>query len=544
MRQALVILLPVLLRTALAFAPRPSHGQLSRTTHSKARQSFLASLSETITTTENSIGTITFLIPQDYEAVPSKYGSLSPIGSPSLVDAVRHLGKKCYYFSDGLVETKVVTVSSNMQEMNKDLASSTVVIAMGIRDTTELDIVRSVFEQRQTATTMAVCHFALDCSQELPSLVGPYDPASPSLASQLLPWTKDASARRLHRQMTNLFGRWTSDDFAYAIMLFLNSFSGHAVDWVKHSIDATWEKGPIRNAQELAAMATKCGDCIGKCVKDDNCRECITKLTEIDSRDQVTSYRTIVSYESDLLKDFTLCIMTKNNIFNCDATIPTVPKVEPISAWRHSSLTEEAARSILVGHLDDPSAPEGSLRLPLSWKVACGANVAYDQFPSQNQLFYPAARGRDMWYDPVFRVETLDGRNIWCKRHYKVRPASLPGTFRLSVLDNGVTSNEYWTIIGAADDLSWCAMHYAGAASEVGQRYLGGLLCTPDGQLPDQKSLPEVWNIFRGAGIEPWELYRVSNDDNSEGALEAGIPPLDFYRSEVLQRRAAAAATS
>ena len=43
------------------------------------------------------------------------------------------------------------------------------------------------------------------------------------------------------------------------------------------------------------------------------------------------------------------------------------------------------------------------------------------------------------------------------------------GTFRFSVLDNGVTSNEFWTIAGAADDLSWIVFHYAGAARVVGQ---------------------------------------------------------------------------
>jgi hypothetical protein len=87
-------------------------------------------------------------------------------------------------------------------------------------------------------------------------------------------------------------------------------------------------------------------------------------------------------------------------------------------------------------------------------------------------------------------------------------------------------------------------MHYAGAASEVGQRYLGGLLCTPDGQLPDTKKLPEIWDVFRSAGIEPWELYQVKNDDTSTAAKEAGVPPLDFYRSQVLQKRQAAAVQS
>ena len=45
-----------------------------------------------------------------------------------------------------------------------------------------------------------------------------------------------------------------------------------------------------------------------------------------------------------------------------------------------------------------------------------------------------------MWYDPIFKVITLDGRAVWRRRHYKVRRAQQPGTFYFSVLDNGVTS--------------------------------------------------------------------------------------------------------
>jgi VDE lipocalin domain len=166
-----------------------------------------------------------------------------------------------------------------------------------------------------------------------------------------------------------------------------------------------------------------------------------------------------------------------------------------------------------------------------SWKVACGANVAYDQFPCQNQLFYPSTRGRDMWYDPVFRVETLDGRHVWCKRHYRVRSGPQAATFRLSVLDNGVTTDEFWTIVGAADDLSWIVFHYAGAAKVIGLQYLGGLLCTPDGSLPDERQLPAIWDCLQSAGIQPWELNVVDNQLDSPSAIAAGPPPLDFYRN-------------
>jgi hypothetical protein len=50
-----------------------------------------------------------------------------------------------------------------------------------------------------------------------------------------------------------------------------------------------------------------------------------------------------------------------------------------------------------------------------------------------------------------------------------VRDGPVPGTFYFSVLDNGITSNEFWTIVDVADDLSWIVFHYAGAAGAIGQ---------------------------------------------------------------------------
>ncbi|KAG7342339.1 hypothetical protein IV203_007432 [Nitzschia inconspicua] len=492
------------------------------------------------------IGSIAFLLPSGDDAVtkPSKFGIHSPVERPSYLQAAKHLASKAGWFSDDQVTTTIVTAPNDGDDTTKirdTLEDANILIAMGLSKPTDMKFAESIFHNRQQQTSeerFSKCQFALDCDEssgQLSTLVGPFDKqtarTNPSL---LFPWTDAASGQRFDEQMEGLFDRWTSDDFTVALMLFLNRFSGSPVNWVKDSADATWEKGPIRNAQELYQMATKCGDCLAKCLQDETCKTCLEKLTELDTRDQAASYRTIVSYESEALKDFSFCVFQKHNVFQCEATIPTIPKVTPMTKWRGSELTEGVARSLLIGHLDDDNAPEGSTKLDISWKVACGANVAYDQFPSQNQLFYEAAKGKDMWYDPVFRVETLDGRNVWCKRHYRVRNGPIPGTFRLSVLDNGVTSNEFWTIIGAADDLSWIAFHYAGAATSVGQRYLGGLLCTPDGSLPEQSQLETIWPIFQNAGIEPWELFVVNNDPQGPGALEAGPPPLDFYRKEVL----------
>jgi hypothetical protein len=492
------------------------------------------------------IGKVVFLLPHNANEVVSKFGKYSPYGSPSILEAIEQLQKKVHWFSDGSVDAHIVQmpdVEGGISIVREQVLDVDAVIALNIDRVADLSQIKDVFEERKTVSASGekdLCQFALDCNERTsipPSLCGPYDPESPSLNSLIFPWSDDASGKRLEKQMLELFDRWTSDDFAYALMLFFNQYV-EPIDWVKYSIDATWEKGPVQNAQEFYQMVTKCGDCVAKCVQDENCKECLDALTAVDTSDQVASYRTIVSYESELLRDFSFCILQKNNIFGCDAKIPTLPQVAPMKTFRGEPLTKEVARKLLIGHLDDENALDGSEKTNISWKVSAGANVAYDQFPSQNQIFYENVDGRSMWYDPVFRVETIDGRDVWAKRHYRVRDGKIPGTFRFSVLDNGVTSDEFWTVVDVADDLSYVIFHYAGAARAVGQRYLGGLLCTADGSLPSEAVRREkIYPKLRSAGIDPWELFIVDNREDSAGAIDAGPPPLDFYRKGVIEKK-------
>jgi len=517
-------------------------------------------------------GNVVFLLPSNADQIQSKFGSRSPYGNPTVLEAAQHLQRKVGWFSDQLVNGQIVMLSSTSeptQEEQKLLREANAVIALHLNNA-ETQYAQSLFEQRRQRQqegqdSMNFCNFALECdggSNELPSICGPFDTATVS-PSSLLPWTDAASGKRLDEQMKGLFERWTSDDFTYSLMLFFNRFSGTPIDWCKHSIDATWEKGAVQNAQEFYNMVTKCGDCVAKCVADEQCKECLDALTALDTTDQVASYRTIVSYESELLENFSYCILQKNNIFNCDAKIPQYPKVQPMTQFRGKPLTRKVARQILIGHLDDEDAFEDKSceRLATSWKVAAGANVAYDQFPSQNQIFYESASNQPkndengkqfLWYDPVFRVETIDGRNVWCKRHYRVREGPTIGTFYFSVLDNGVVSNEFWTLVDVADDLSYIVFHYAGAAGSVGQRYLGGLLCTADGSLdpildksqkgsttkPEGPMVDHVYSKLRSAGIEPWELFCVDNRVDSPEALDAGEAPLEYFRKDVLAEKA------
>ncbi|KAG1660262.1 hypothetical protein FOA52_007660 [Chlamydomonas sp. UWO 241] len=188
--------------------------------------------------------------------------------------------------------------------------------------------------------------------------------------------------------------------------------------------------------------------------------------------------------------------------------------------FRGTALTHEAAEDLFIGWLPggqfSPTEP-----LPYSWLVAAGKNPAYDFFPAQHQLFYRGKGKGVMWYEPVFKVVTLDGEAVWRRRRYRVRRGDAPGSFHFSVLDNGVTSNEFWRILDCADDLEWCLFYYSGAAATAGMSYSGAVLATHTGAMPSgAEALTRLEAALDGAGIKTWELSMV---DNSPGAL-AGAP--------------------
>lgn len=47
----------------------------------------------------------------------------------------------------------------------------------------------------------------------------------------------------------------------------------------------------------------------------------------------------------------------------------------------------------------------------------CGQNPAYDFFPSQHQIFYRGRGPGVMWYDPVFKVFTINGEEVRSGSH-------------------------------------------------------------------------------------------------------------------------------
>ena len=207
---------------------------------------------------------------------------------------------------------------------------------------------------------------------------------------------------------------------------------------VASDINPSWEKGVARNAAEFRQMVDKCGPEIFEALSDPRTKAAIDALNAVDLRDQVGSYRVIVSNETPQLEDFSLCILQRHNCFRCDAPILERPAVPGLETWRGAAVDAAAAKQIFIGHLDDGAASAASARRPWSWKIVAGANPAYDAFPLQHQIFYEAKGGASLWYDPVFAVETLQGGLVWTKRHYRCVPRGAPGGWTLTTLDNGI----------------------------------------------------------------------------------------------------------
>ena len=72
---------------------------------------------------------------------------------------------------------------------------------------------------------------------------------------------------------------------------------------------------------------------------------------------QVCSYRCIVSHESQLLEDFSLCILQKHNCLGKSAEIPALPDPPPMASFRGENLTHDLAESLFIGWLGVPASP-------------------------------------------------------------------------------------------------------------------------------------------------------------------------------------------
>eukprot|EP00595_Chromulina_sp_UTEXLB2642_P001763 CAMPEP_0196768254 /NCGR_PEP_ID=MMETSP1095-20130614/42522_1 /TAXON_ID=96789 ORGANISM="Chromulina nebulosa, Strain UTEXLB2642" /NCGR_SAMPLE_ID=MMETSP1095 /ASSEMBLY_ACC=CAM_ASM_000446 /LENGTH=223 /DNA_ID=CAMNT_0042137563 /DNA_START=175 /DNA_END=846 /DNA_ORIENTATION=+ len=223
-----------------------------------------------------------------------------------------------------------------------------------------------------------------------------------------------------------------------------------------------------------------------------------------------------------------------------------------MTIFRGKPLTYEVSDDIFIGHINTkPNRITNLTDLPIlsqsslitedhynyesySWMVICGQNPAYDFFSNQHQLFYKDIVPKSdnttrsiFWYDPVFKVTTLNGEDVWRRRHYRIRRAKTPGSYYFSVIDNGVASNEYWRILDCDDNLQWAVFYYSGAASAAGTAYTGALVVSKDGKWPimTESTTNRIYQALDRAGIKSWELFEVHNEKDY---TKSGPPPLDI----------------
>jgi len=358
------------------------------------------------------------------------------------------------------------------------------------------------------ASAACPCVVAFDCAAPMSRAARlHFQPTSVLLGglSSALPWSRANRDALLLESVTQLVARNLPSDFVFALLLLVDS----AVAPVQ-----TFTMTQKTGLGNVACMLRNCGSEVVACVTDPQCKAALDCLTECGLNDQVCSYRCIVSHETPLFEQFSLCNLQKHNCLGNHAERPLLPAIAPMRSFRGQALTHDVAERLLIGWLDSTDSSlltdADGPRTPWSWQVVAGQNPAFDYFPCQNQIFY-RAKGNAMWYDPVFKVQTLAGDWEWRRRHYRVKRGSEPGRFVFSVLDNGVTSLEHWAVVDVADDMSWALFAYSGAAAAAGQAYGGAVFVTQTGAWPSAEHLSRVEAAHQACGIQMWETYTVDN---------------------------------
>eukprot|EP00929_Paragymnodinium_shiwhaense_P090176 TRINITY_DN50363_c0_g1_i2.p1 TRINITY_DN50363_c0_g1~~TRINITY_DN50363_c0_g1_i2.p1 ORF type:complete len:556 (-),score=92.38 TRINITY_DN50363_c0_g1_i2:219-1886(-) len=331
-------------------------------------------------------------------------------------------------------------------------------------------------------------------------ILSPVNRPAGSQKSQLSPREDEDSGSKgdaIVQECEKLWTRNTAEDALYAVLF--------AIQYAVSPVRFVAQQPAIDTPGKIWTLCTRCLKEALAAAMDKNARACLACQNECDPRDQTQMYRCTVSYESEALASLVRAF-ERRGIFDCGAEIPTRPQFTPLASFRGEALTEEMGWQIMEGHLRTQEC---------SWRPVLGQNPAYDYFPCQFNT----------WYDPVFKVVTFSGAEVWRTRHYRVQVGDGPGDFYISTEDNGISLREHWRIVDADDDLKWAVFHYAGAAASVGQSYSGSLLVTPDGMPPPKAPTERICDAFRRSGVESFELYSLRQDgDCFDG--DCGPPPL------------------
>ncbi|CAJ2676940.1 unnamed protein product [Trifolium pratense] len=423
--------------------------------------------------------------------------AVSPLNSASWEQVMLHTAKRLKWVDEGY-ELLVFTdecIQSNEQmamRLERELLKADILVIVAITNEESVNWIKISSKTIENV----IC---FDSSADLKNRLGGYDIHNEVrgsifgkiLGSSELDKTKDSN--EVVQTVSEAWDRRSSDDIRFCLLLLINAYI-RPVPILKNL--------RAKGFSTLNCMLTNCSRQVLNCLLDPNCRKALQCLNKCSPVDQVCNYRCIASYESANLEAFSLCVLQKNNCLELEAEVPTKPYVPPMVEFRGQNLSHEIAEDLFVGWL-------GSLQW--SWRVVAGQNPAYDQFPCQYQLFYRGKAKGSFWYEPVFQVKTFEGQMVWRRRKYRVKRGKIVGTFYFSVLDNGVVSNEFWTIVDVAEDLSWGLFHYHGAARAAGQSYTGAVLVSPDGAFPNEREKKKIVAALDKCEIKEWELYFVDN---------------------------------
>ncbi|KAI5054889.1 hypothetical protein GOP47_0030034 [Adiantum capillus-veneris] len=417
----------------------------------------------------------------------------SSLGQATWEEVMQHTAQRLKWANPGfdlvVVNEKVLSYEEGNITDKADLHQADIWVVIGVND---IRAVNWISRKSISIRNMLCFDSSPDLRYKLKGqVVSPKAPLTRFLAT--LPGSETKEMLQVLSLVEQAWSRRNSDDIRFMLLILIDKYIT-PVESLKNL--------RAQDLNTLKCMLKNCSSQILACLANASCRKAISCLNKCAPTDQVCSYQCIVSYESSELEAFSLCVLQKHNCLGLTSEIPSQPDVKPMKLFRSALITHDVADDIFVGWLG---------KLQWSWRVVAGQNPAYDQFPCQFQIFYRGAAKGSMWYDPVFRVKTLDGRLVWRRRHYKVKRGDMPGTFHFSVLDNGVVSKEYWRIVDATDDLSWGLFFYSGAAAAAGQSYTGAVLVTPDGKWPAKSEENRLRMALEECGIKDWELYSVNN---------------------------------
>ncbi|KAK9163947.1 hypothetical protein Syun_004849 [Stephania yunnanensis] len=437
-------------------------------------------------------------------------GSISPLKGAPWEEVMLHTAKRLkwidesfemHVFNDGLLGSTDDPMVKNLQ---REISNADILMIVAVNNS---DSVEWILKNCGANVPNIIC---FDSSPSLKNKLGGSVVGTDSRGTlfskvtEILQKNNDNATAEVVQTVSEAWDRRNSDDIRFCLLVIINAYIRPV-----SSLKNLRSKG----FKTLNCMVTNCGSQILNCLLDPNCRKALQCLNRCSPVDQVCNYRCIASYESPSLEAFSLCVLQKHNCLELDAKIPDKPYVPPMFKFRGNDLDHETAEDLFVGWLGT---------LDWSWRVVAGQNPAYDQFPCQYQLFYRGKARGSFWYEPVFQVMTLEGKLVWRRRRYRVKRGRIPGTFNFSVLDNGVVSKEFWTIVDVADDLGWGLFHYSGAAEVAGQSYTGAVLVSPDGEYPNEKEKLRLVSALEKCGIKEWELYKVDNCSCEDPPL--GIP--------------------